>query len=109
MGFMKKLSDLNKKLDQNLTNRAKIVKENQERTAYAQQYEHVAPNRMEFMDRLEVWEMYKEKREAEGWWLSKTTGRTSCEWEVDGVTIKAEQDDWDGSIKEKKKAVRKPK
>jgi len=79
---------------------------------YAKENAHVAPNRMEFMDRVSIWEgVYIPLREKEGW-VQLKGGRNSgdrfkIEWQVGQDVIVASQDDWDGTITERLKASKK--
>lgn len=81
--------------------------------AYAREFAHVAPNRMEFMDRVNIWEIvYIPLREQQGW-VRKSGGRGSLnderfkiEWQVGEDIIVATQDDWDGTVTEKLKKTK---
>jgi hypothetical protein len=80
--------------------------------AYAKEFAHVAPNRLEFMDRVSIWEgVYLPMREKEGWVLIKggrnNGDRFKVEWQVGNDVIVAQQDDWDGLIAERLKKVKK--
>lgn len=74
--------------------------------AYANEYAHVAPNRLEFMDRVQIWEgIYIPLREKNGW-VSIKGGRNDgdrfkIEWQAGEDIVVATQDDWDGSISER--------
>lgn len=76
--------------------------------AYAKEFSHVAPNRLEFMDRIYLWEgVYLPMREKEGW-VSIKGGRNGgdrfkVEWQVGEDLIVSEQDEWDGTISERLK------
>lgn len=81
----------------------------EQRQAYADKYSHEALNRLEFMDRVTIFEgIYLPMREGEGWVLVKggrndpNGDRFIVEWRVGKERIAAEQDDWDGTIIEKK-------
>lgn len=76
--------------------------------SYAKEYAHIAPNRLEFMDRVSLWEgIYIPMREKEGWVCIKGGrnggDRFKVEWQVGEDVIVAEQDDWDGTISERLK------
>lgn len=80
--------------------------------AYARKYAHVAPNRLEFMDRVSLWEgVYISMRLDQGWmWIKggRLDGdRFKIEWQVGEDVIVAEQDDWDGTILERLKKKKK--
>ena len=73
-------------------------------TAYAKEWEHIAPNRMEWMDRVSKWEGFIDQKFGEGWKIVK---EDRCEHAIlskDGVTLDIKMDDWTGEmiIKEKK-------
>ena len=78
----------------------------------AKEFAQVAPNRLEFMDRVSIWEgVYLPMREKEGWVLIKG-GRNNgdmfkVEWQVWNDVIVAQQDDCDGLIAERLKKVKK--
>ena len=83
--------------------------EAKQRQAYADKHWHVRPSRLEFMDRVEIFEgMYLSMREEEGWVLVKggrndpNGDRFIVEWRFGKERISAEQDEWDGTITEKK-------
>ena len=79
--------------------------------AYAREYSHIAPNRLEFMNRVHLWEaIYIPLREKTGWVLFKgnykdnwTGDRFKVEWQVGSEIVVATQDDWDGSVSERVK------
>ena len=67
--------------------------------------------RVEWMDRLDLADQYRAKREAEGWKrIHGNDDRTGALWEVqqgnETIYIKATMDDWNGQITERK--VKKP-
>ncbi|CAB4694548.1 unannotated protein [freshwater metagenome] len=75
---------------------------------YAKEFSNVAPNRLEFMDRVSLWEgVYLPMREKEGWVCIKGGrnggDRFKVEWRVGEDMIVSEQDDWDGTISERLK------
>ena len=75
---------------------------------YANEFAHVAPNRLEFMDRVFIWEdVYIPLREKEGWVRVKggrnDGDRFKLEWKVGKDVIVAQQDDWEGLITERLK------
>ena len=73
---------------------------------YAKEFAHVAPDRVEFMDRVKLWESnYVPFRESQGWKIIKG-GRNSDDrfriyWQVGEQIIVSSQDDWTGLITEK--------
>jgi len=74
--------------------------------AYANEYAHVAPNRLEFMDRVQIWEgIYIPLREKNGWVIIKggrnDGDRFKIEWRAGEDIVVATQDDWDGTISER--------
>lgn len=76
---------------------------------YANEYSHIAPNRLEFMDRVQLWEgIYIPLREKVGWVLLKgnykdnwSGDRFKVEWQAGDDVVVATQDDWDGSVSER--------
>ncbi|MSZ70345.1 MAG: hypothetical protein F2709_04180 [Actinobacteria bacterium] len=76
---------------------------------YANEYAHIAPNRLEFMDRVQLWEgIYIPLREKVGWVLLKgnykdnwADDRFKVEWQAGDDVVVATQDDWDGSVSER--------
>ena len=79
---------------------------------YANEYAHVAPNRLEFMDRVYLWEsIYIPLREKGGWVRIKggpnSDDRFKIEWRVGDDVVVATQDDWDGCISERIKKSKK--
>lgn len=83
--------------------------ETKERSAYAEKYSHIRPGRLEFMDRVNIFEgMYLTMRKEKGWVLVKggrndpNGDRFIVEWRIGKERIAAEQDEWDGTITEKK-------
>ena len=80
--------------------------------AYAKEFAHIAPNRLEFMDRVSIWEgIYLPMREKEGWVAIKggrnDGDRFKVEWQVGNDVIVAQQDDWEGLITERLKKTKK--
>jgi len=87
-----------------------FIKDKSAAQAYANEYAP-PPNRVEFMDRVYLWEsIYIPLREKGGWVCIKggpgNDDRFKIEWKVGDEIVVATQDDWDGSITERIKKMK---